>query len=291
MTKLAWVLLFVLSLVGGAARAQQAFDAVTLHDGSLLQGHVSEIKPGVQITLVLLDGQARTIAWADIAESRGPSFANPAPPPPPQMPVQAGYEAYLQPGPGRVPLQIESVGPQMQVGVPEATGTGWVGNHVVSITLSRRLCDAPCTLYVPSGASFPITTSGPGLRTATTDVDVPAGGASVRMRAPTLAKAFGAVVLLAVGAVGIGSGGALVAVGQRHQEIDHNSFKLVDAPNQGEIDGGGAMIGIGIPALAGGIALLALNRSGVESSQPLGRVSLSVAPARDGVAAQATLRF
>jgi hypothetical protein len=55
-----------------------AYDVVVERDGTLLQGHVAELKPGQSVTLQLLTGEARVVPWDEIAETRGPSF--PAPP-------------------------------------------------------------------------------------------------------------------------------------------------------------------------------------------------------------------
>jgi hypothetical protein len=63
--------------VNGAA--PMADDVVTLRDGSLLRGRIAELRPGRGLTLVLLTGQARDVAWQDVATTTGPSFASRAP--------------------------------------------------------------------------------------------------------------------------------------------------------------------------------------------------------------------
>ena len=50
-------------------------DVLTLRDGTLLRGHVTELHPLQRVILVLRTGESRTIEWADIASATGPSFS------------------------------------------------------------------------------------------------------------------------------------------------------------------------------------------------------------------------
>jgi hypothetical protein len=56
------------------ARADQPPDIIELHDGTFLQGRLTEWKPGARAIIVLLNGESRTVDWTMIAHTSGPSF-------------------------------------------------------------------------------------------------------------------------------------------------------------------------------------------------------------------------
>jgi hypothetical protein len=56
------------------ARADEPPDIIELHDGTFLQGRLTEWKPGARAIIVLLNGESRTVDWTMIAHTSGPSF-------------------------------------------------------------------------------------------------------------------------------------------------------------------------------------------------------------------------
>jgi hypothetical protein len=61
-------------LVATIARADGPPDVVQLHDGTFLQGRLTEWKPGSRAVIVLLNGESRIVHWSEIAQTSGPSF-------------------------------------------------------------------------------------------------------------------------------------------------------------------------------------------------------------------------
>jgi hypothetical protein len=61
-------------LAATIARADGPADIIELHDGSFLQGRLTEWKPGSRAVIVLLNGESRTVHWSEIARTSGPSF-------------------------------------------------------------------------------------------------------------------------------------------------------------------------------------------------------------------------
>jgi hypothetical protein len=247
------------------ARAQSDVDAVTLRDGAILRGHVAEIRPNQSVTIVLLTGETRVVRWSDFVAGSGPSFPGTTLAPPPQQPAigppQLIYEsptypeqAFLKPGPGRVPLMVESAtGKKIFVGVPIG-GTTVIG-FGMSATAHRRLCDGPCTLYVPTG-NFTFNTTANDV-SYDTDVDVGPRGVRLKMRTPSRGRSFGGIAMVSSGgALGI-IGGTLLAFGGGRS--DENSW----------YGAGGALLGVGVGLLAGGIYLLATNTRGIAERQDL----------------------
>jgi hypothetical protein len=272
---LALMALLLVALAAAPARAQSDVDMVTTRDGAVLRGHISEIRPNTSITIVLLTGESRVIPWADFAGGSGPSFPGspgspPPPPPPSDMPPPPlgapapGYDLsngdqLLQPGAGRVPLRIESAtGKRLAVGVP--VGTSVVNGYGYTVTANRRLCDAPCTLYVPPG-TFTFNAATPDLA-YDQEVEVAPRGSALRMRTPSRGRALGGLWML-TGGLSIAVVGLTVMilgsidtnVGTSHSSHDPTPYYA----------GGGALIGVGGGMFVGGIYLLATNRRGIES--------------------------
>jgi hypothetical protein len=64
----------VVCLAAAIARADAPPDSVELHDGTFLQGRLTEWKPSVRAVIVLLNGESRIVRWDEIAHTSGPSF-------------------------------------------------------------------------------------------------------------------------------------------------------------------------------------------------------------------------
>jgi hypothetical protein len=61
-------------LVATIARAEGPPDVVELHDGTFLQGRLTEWKPGSRAVIVLLNGESRVVHFSEIERTSGPSF-------------------------------------------------------------------------------------------------------------------------------------------------------------------------------------------------------------------------
>jgi hypothetical protein len=113
--------LLVFLALGSLAFADP-LDVITLTDGTVLRGHVTVLKPGDQVEMVLLDQRTQSIAWNDMIDKVGPSF-----------PCDPAAELHTA-APGKLPLVIDSSEPaQINVNdVPVCAST-------------------PCTVYVRPG--------------------------------------------------------------------------------------------------------------------------------------------
>jgi hypothetical protein len=226
-----------------------SIDTLTLSDGTVLRGHATELKPGDHVELVLLDGRVQTVAWSEIVASDGPSF--------PFDPVAP----FLSPGPGRVPLKIDSsidarigVHPQPDLGGPCVTVCG----------------TTPCTIYVAPG-DLRLDVSGAGVVPYSTEVVVPASGARMHLSPGNAAENAAGVRLIIASIPLTIAGGVLAGVGSTfgHQP-SFSGTKVTYADDRAPMEGiGGAMVGVGVGALVSGIVLVAKGHSGTETMQSL----------------------
>lgn len=264
-----------------AAQSATPLDSVALRDGTILRGHVTIMRPGTDLTIVLLDGTARTVTWSDVRSTDGPAFAfaNPStsaltvPPAPPTTPLETDLR---DPGPGRVPIVLESVGTRVSVGESMGALTGW--NARVPLA-HQELCFTPCTLYVRPGL-FPLFVGGDGIVPTIVRLDVPPTGLRLRLRSPRTAM-IGGMLAVEVGALLTATVGLDLLIFQPRSSAT--------GPDPGWEAAGWTLIaagGIGLIAdfVGFGLAL----RNGVASSSPLDahapapRWMPSLAPVRDG---------
>jgi hypothetical protein len=246
-------------------------DVVTLRDGTILRGHVTELKPNDHVELVLLDGRTETVQWVDIAKSEGPAFPlvkhNPA-------------ERFLQPSPGRVPLLIESRRP-LTVGVLRSPAIGQSSltidedGDVSQLTVDYQarggvvVCTAtPCHIYARPGP-LKLQASGEDVVSYSSELTVPPNGARVKLRSPSahqmrlgLALFSGSISLLVGGGVLVGLGAAT------GRSFDPATTAQTD--NSSLYYGlGGAALGVGGVMLIAGVVLDASSRRGIDSVTPL----------------------
>jgi hypothetical protein len=219
------------------ARAGE-LDVITLADGTILRGHVTQLKPGDHVELVLLDGRTESIAWSEMTSSVGPSF-------PCDLP-------YLNPGPGRVPLQVESPDP-LRVSV-----IGLVDQVPVCST-------TPCTIYVPPG-SVSLSAAGDQTDPCPFNVMVPPNGGRVTLHPASMRKRGTGVALLIAGtALGIG-GAAIAGVGSTmtHDPTLPGNKASYEDNSTPMYAMGGTLAAAGVGALISGIVLLSTNHASSE---------------------------
>ncbi|HZS39613.1 MAG TPA: hypothetical protein VFF06_22430 [Polyangia bacterium] len=243
-------------------------DVIELRDGTILRGRVTELRPGDHVEIVLLDGRSQMVQWGEIVSSVGPSF--------PQQRRQLA-DRYLQPSPGREPVIVESTGPSLTVGVltlrpmiGQETQTTDDGVNLEQLTMDWQsrsgivVCTAtPCRIYAPPGELM-IQSSGPGILGSTVGVTVEPGGVRVKLRAPTVLARRHAGALFGASLAGVVGGPILLGLGaafsaDRATTGDANIYYGL----------GGALLGVGAILAVTGIVLLAINRPGIASIEPL----------------------
>jgi hypothetical protein len=280
-----------------AAHAQSADapDVLVLADGTTLRGHVTEIHPGRDTTIVLLSGTTRTVPVADIASSSGPSFAPaPAPSQAPStaiLPVQSGADplatdpaalanVYRAPGPGRAPVRVESPGGQQVIATDVSTAN--VAGFPLSVR--RDVCLTPCTLYLPLGMHR-IYAGGADMEHSTSVLDVPPSGLQLTLNARSFATLRAAVVLDVLGVLGMTASVPMLifAAAENGNHADHDPV----------LWSGAIALGLGTAMLITGIALDAGSPRGAASVTPLperasaragggGRLGVGVVPHEGG---------
>jgi hypothetical protein len=175
-----------------------------------------------------------------------------------------GVAPELSPQAGAEPVQIESAGRRLKLSVIVDAAQGVVGNYFVHMVRYRDLCSTPCTVYFRPGESM-LRVGGEGVRTAMVSLDVPRGGAKIRMRAPSAGASAAGYLLTLFGGVGLITGATVLGIG----------YGLHSDPDASWTIGGGATLGVGAAMLGSGIALLVVNRSGVASMESRDRVALA----------------
>ena len=181
-----------------------------------------------------------------------------------------------QPGPGREPLLIESTGRRQWVRleswVPEDAPGQAVGAQAADV---EARCFTPCTLFLPAGR-VTVSTGGSGLRSARSQIWVPAGGVRVRMRAagsllPSIGRGLASVgvgTLLAVMLVRAGTEKAAEGLGSLGGGDGPGGD---DRPSASLSRGEKVALAGAAIALAVGVPLWLSSRKGVASRQPLAR--------------------
>lgn len=164
---LLWVLVGLLA-TPTLAHADDTHDVLRLRDGSVLTGVAAEIVPQRLVRMTLGEAGTREVAWADIADASGPSF----------QALFGHPEEHA--GPGRVAVDLSSVGAPMRLGRRDAP---WVPTRAAPRGPFRALCMTPCRLYLEPGFQ-PIEADGVGIDPQTVELSVPTSGARVDLYAP-----------------------------------------------------------------------------------------------------------
>jgi hypothetical protein len=253
-----------------------ADDVVTLRDGTILRGHVTELKPGDHVEIVLLDGRNQTIQWSDIANSAGPSF--------PEVKHKRG-EKFLQPTTGRAPIELESLRPvtigvlQAQPTIGQDSITFDDGSNVSQLTTNYQsssgvvVCSVtPCRIYARPG-TLKLQVSGDNILSYAADLNVPPQGLHVVLYAPLAGERQRGRLLMMLGLPLAGCGAVMMALGA----VDgYHSTTVPGGGTKTLYDNrplyyglGGALVGAGIAAGVAGIVLFTRNQLGVKSVQVL----------------------
>ncbi len=243
-------------------------DVVSLRDGTIYRGHVTELKPGDHLEIVLLDGRTQTVQWADIDKSVGPSFPevkrNPA-------------ERFLKPAPGRVPVQVETAGKSLVVGVLQArpnigqdSTTFDDGFNVSQLTANYQsssgvvVCSTtPCQIYARPGL-LKLQASGDDILSYSSEIVVANGGVHVKLRAPSVQGRALSTKLL-IGALPAGIVGLLGVI--FGASFTDPIFGKAMSPAMYGVGGTFLIVAVGLGI--GSIAVWSRNRGGVVSVDPL----------------------
>lgn len=191
--------------------------------------------------------------------------------------AQSSPVDFSAPAPGRVALTVESAGAALHVVVERRVTRPPAEARTRGVVIGAGRCQTPCTLWVPPGV-LRLRANAPGVRGTDEDVDVPEGGATLRLRAGRAALhnvgigfvAAGATTVLATMFVALADQG--IFSGTSRGSLDLEPAAIVGA------------VGVGAALLAVGIPLMLAHRNGVaRTSAPT--VALALDPSRPGVIA------
>ena len=206
----------------GAFVAVNAPDIIRLKNGGLLRGTISELVPGDYVTLVLITGETRKVAYADVQYAGAASAETGVP-----AAAPAGVVAAAPAAVGPMPSSNKSTENQPFAVVHAAESVVSVVSKQDGLTLFRRaasaeasgssisvtgyseVCTTPCSVSMPSGThTFAVARAGSKPHEAEA-VTLPAGKATM-----TIAVVDRSAIRVGVGvlgAVGLIAGLALAA--------------------------------------------------------------------------------
>lgn len=159
------------------------------------------------------------------------------------------------PHPGAVAVHLRSLGPPLQVVLERRVGRSLSAPRSPRLVLGAGRCETPCTLWAPPG-TLRLRSQGRGLHPTDADLEIPAAGAEVRVRAGRSAMhslgvglvAVGATTILATMFVALADQG--IFSGTTRGSLDLSTSAVLGAA------------GVGAALLAGGIPLVVLHRNG-----------------------------
>jgi hypothetical protein len=153
----------------------------------------------------------------------------------------------LEPGPGRVQVDVESDGAPQSIGVRAHDRGPFAEEPVV-------VCTTPCTLYVRPGM-LPLFAIGPDDHARDYPIAVTSSGARVVLPAGSTARRAIGIAIIPIGAVGVVAGVILAM--------------CPTPPTVGGLDAGSMLAIGGVVMVVSGGALLRRAQPGVRSVEPL----------------------
>jgi hypothetical protein len=210
--------------------AVNAPDIVRLRNGGILRGTISELVPGDYVTLVLITGETRKVAYSDVlyaGVANAEAGAPPAPvapasiaPPSPAASARAGSAAASPaiPSGGTQPFAVLHADESIVSVVSKRDGitlsrrsgsaSGSAGRYRAEVTGYDELCTTPCQISLPAG-THTFAVAKPGGKPLEADpVTLPSGKAT--MTVSVIDRTAARVGLGVLGAAGLISGFALV---------------------------------------------------------------------------------
>jgi hypothetical protein len=185
--------------IAGAQTTLTPVDVVSLKDGGMVRGTIGELKPGVSVEIVAIDGASRTFAMSAVR------YAGPA----------AGMPVGGDPTHGEATLQLTTPQPDVRfhrlVGREQGSADGAYGTIQATTNRYEELCGAPCELKLPVGRHTLGLSSGDGDVIDAPPLDIPDGKSVVE--GTYVSHAGRRIAAAIVGAAGMLAGLSIVLVG------------------------------------------------------------------------------
>jgi hypothetical protein len=233
-----------------APRPPAPEDVVTVNDGSVWRGHITEMIAGDHVTIQMASGQQARIRWdaiarVDRAGSAPAAAAAGAPPSSATEPAPAGPN---------VRLHIDAeVGVRLERVLPRGTRGGRY----------KTVCYSPCDQEVPAGDTYRI--SGSGVRGSSPfkiQATQPDELVVLSVDDASTSGFVGGIVLTSLGGIAMLVGGTLLLVGTTGGDV------LSSAERRG-FTTAGAVTGIGgLAMFLPGVALLSSSSTRVQRAPP-----------------------
>jgi hypothetical protein len=252
-------------VVSTAAHAEDAgLDEVTLKNGGTIRGTVVAQEPGTSVKILEMGStETRTIPWSQVSDVERNKYAPRTAAVPQPGPAGPGYVApsapvALQPIPlpeptlgavGVVKLHVESSEP-VQIFEHGATQMAGYGGYALVIDNATLICTSPCDRVIDGRRGQRFTAQGdfPGVKSF--QLNTLKDSVDLAVSPGSNARKTGGLWATVLGAVGLASGGTLLALSGSLDSINGGSG------GGGKTAGIGILVGSGV-ALVGGIVLLA----------------------------------
>lgn len=159
----------VVLLFATEASAQAAPDVVILRDGGMLRGWILESLPDERVTIRLVDGRAREVAWSEVSYA-GPESDRPRTSAPTEQ-IRVD-DASAPPPPVEVQVRVQSADSNLTLyRRGESRLSAWyLGRRF------DRLCSVPCELSLPLGPLELALAQGSGDLRSTRTIDITRAG-------------------------------------------------------------------------------------------------------------------
>lgn len=213
----------------GGAEDEPASDRVTLVDGNEIVGTIVEVRREEAVVIVDESGRAHTLPWAQVASlTRAPTAEDGA------------EDADAPVDPLRVRVELTREAPV------EVTQLTHFDRRLVGLSvefMTRTVCEAPCEVVVDRDEGSVLVVKRSQTFASTVDLEGYREAVTVRVRPGRPGLMWGSLPALLLGSTAA-SGGIIFA-----------------SLNEEVTLGSGLAMGLGIPMLAGGIAMMVLSRT------------------------------
>ncbi|EYF00651.1 hypothetical protein [Chondromyces apiculatus] len=242
----------------------------------MLRGMVVSAEPGKEVVILVFGtGEQRRIPWADVEKLDRGKHARvellPPPPPPPPAAPPAGAPAPTAPAPapgsapdglpqpprpGVVRLHVDADNPGVDLFQVTASGVVVGANVSALISVSRKVCTAPCDRVIDGSDGGDFFFGGNGVTPSRSfRLDDRSGDVTAHTEARSSGARKAGMWLTIIGG-GLVVTGASLLIGEA---LTSSASSLDDAPSSASPFGplGGAALGLGGAAMIPGIILLA----------------------------------
>lgn len=251
----------VLAFAGAALADELGNDEVTLKNGGSVRGTVVSVEPGTNVKIIEVGEKTpRVIPWGQVADVEKGKFApkatavqpGPAGPgygaPPPGQPLPPP-EPKLG-SPGVVRLHVESPLPA-RILAHEPPAVGRVGGYVLVVHRAQNVCTSPCDRVIDGSTGHTFSVNGEFPTPEPFSLSQHQGDMTLALKPGSNGMRTGGAWAAVFGSLAVLGGALTLPLAYAIRSHASPAMRIA----------GIAQLGVGVPLLGGGIALLVLGRS------------------------------